>query len=550
MYLIDAHSLIFQVFHAIPAMSSPSGLPTNALFGFARDLLFLRYEAKPDYLVCAFDVSGPTFRDQLYAEYKAGRAAMPDDLQLQIPLIYQMLEAMRVPVASAPGYEADDVIATIATAAAGRGVDVSICTSDKDCRQLINDHVCLYSLRKRESLDRAGLLRDWEITPEQVVDLQTLVGDSVDNVPGVRGIGLKTAAKLLQQYGTLEGILANLDNLAVNGIRKGAWLKNLQEAAGAHLDRTRQLVRLATDVPIPMDWEGWKLQPPDAERLLGLFQEWGFHRFSDMVRAQERQPEPRQGLLFSSEPSPAETVEKPGGPVNVQIAGKIAYHLVNTPAQFKEFTAQLQKQKRLAVDLETTGLEPLRADIVGMAFSWKQGEAWYLAFRGPEGEPVLDLKRCLPTLRKVLEDPAVALVNQNIKYDLLVLRHHGVQLAGVAGDSMVADYLLHAGERSHNLEDLANRYLDHRVVPITDLIGKRGKNQLRMDQVPTAHVAEYAGEDADVALRLCDLLEPRLAGEGLDRLYRELEVPLIGVLADMEFSGVRLDIPLLHRLSK
>src|SRR5260370_11484457 len=204
MYLIDAHSLIFQVFHAIPAMASPAGLATNALFGFTRDMLYLRTEKKPEYLLCAFDVSGPTFRDRLYPEYKAHRSPMPDDLQTQIPLIYQLLEAMRVPVLGKEGFEADDVIATVARAAAQRGLEVFICTSDKDCRQLIDDRVRLFNLRKKEVMDREALWKDWEIKPEQVIDLQTLVGDSVDNIPGVPGIGPKTAAKLLQELGTLD----------------------------------------------------------------------------------------------------------------------------------------------------------------------------------------------------------------------------------------------------------------------------------------------------------------------------------------------------------
>jgi len=229
MYLIDAHSLIFQVFHAIPEMSSPSGLPTNALFGFTKDLIYLR-SLKPDYLLCVFDEAGPTFRDHLYADYKAHRAPMPDDLQLQIPLIRVLAEAMGVPVLGKPGFEADDVIATLAREGAERGYDVYVCTSDKDCRQLIDDRVRLYSLRKRQEFNRDSLMQDWGITPGQVVDLQTLVGDSVDNVPGVPGIGVKTAARLLQEYGTLDNVLAQLN--ANNGPppeKKGHWSQGLGE---------------------------------------------------------------------------------------------------------------------------------------------------------------------------------------------------------------------------------------------------------------------------------------------------------------------------------
>jgi len=555
MYLIDAHSLIFQVFHAIPEMSSPSGLPTNALFGFTRDLLFLRNDKKPDYLLCAFDLAGPTFRDAIYPAYKAHRAPMPDDLVPQIPLIYQLLEAMRVPVLSKESFEADDVIATVATAAALRGIDVLVCTTDKDCRQLIGDRIQLYNLRKKEAMDRAGLLREWEISPEQVVDLQALVGDSVDNVPGVAGVGPKTAAKLLQQYGTLDNVLANIDRVCATATRKGAWLENLRKSA-ATVDLSRKLLRLATDVPLEMDWEGWKVREPDNARLVALFQEWGFHRFADQARAQQRQqePPPRQGMLFP-EKIDKETrrqgdkeKEEPAAVAAPRTAWQATYHLVDTPDKFKAFCQQLRTQKRIAFDLETTSLQPRRADVVGYAFCWQAGEGWYLPVRGPAGETRLDPDKTLQQLARVFEDPKVAKVNQNIKYDLLVLRQQGVDVAGVAGDPMVADYLLRAGERGHNMEDLSNRYLDHQVIPITDLIGKKGKNQLGMDQVPAAKIAEYAGEDADVAWRLCELLEPKLAEEGLRKLYDELEVPLIEVLAELEFNGIRLDIPLLEKL--
>jgi len=562
MYLIDAHSLIYQVFHAISEMSSPSGLPTNALYGFTRDMLFLRSEKKPAYLICAFDVPGPTFRDHLYPEYKAQRAPMPDDLQIQIPLIQLLLKAMRIPVLGVAGYEADDVLATVARAAAEKNVDVFLCTNDKDCRQLITDRVRIYNLRKHKALDRAGLLEDWGVTPEQVVDFQTLVGDSVDNVKGVAGIGEKTAAKLLQEFGTLDNLLANIDK--VPGAKKQENLR----AAVATMPLTRKLVQLDTHVPLNTDWDGWRVQPWDEKRLLELFREWGFRSFADQVRqasvspgssAPEREETPTpsdavQGELFAASPGVASNGLLPK---NVELAPKDlgwqgAYHLVDTPKKFQSFLRELKKQKRFAFDLETTSLQPWEAKIVGWAISWKAGEAWYLAVRGPEGSRLLDPEQTLEMLRSILEDPAVAKINQNIKYDMLVLRSHGVIVAGVAGDSMVADYLLHAGERSHGLDELARRYFNHTNISITELIGKKAKNQPQrtMDQVPTEKVAEYAGEDADVAWRLCELLEPELNREDLKTLYDNLEAPLIEVLAELEYNGIRLDIPFLKRLSK
>lgn len=563
LYLVDAHSLIFQVFHAIRGMTGPSGLPTNALFGFARDLLFLR-SLKPDYLVCAFDRAEPTFRSDIYPDYKAHREAMPNDLQLQLPHIHRLLDAMAVPVVSHPRYEADDVLATIAAAGARRGLEVFLCSSDKDCRQLIDDRVRMYSLRKRQVFGREELLADWGIKPEQVVDLQTLVGDSVDNVPGVPGIGLKTAAKLLQDFGTLENILANIDR--VPGARRQESLRN----SGAIIECSRQLVRLAADVPIALDWDAWRLHEMAAPRLRDLFQEWGFHSLANQFREASRNHAAVQGELFAGEelfpfganapdtgvvaPAPREspTLEALTQPrASSGASWQAEYRLIDSEDGFEEFYRQLRQQKRIAFDLETTSLSPLQADIVGFACSWRAGEAWYLALRGPEGSALLDPNVTLERLRPILEDPDVAKVNQNIKYDLLVLRGRGVEPRGVAGDPMVADYLLHAGERSHGMEELARRYLNHQVIPITDLIGKKGRKtpQLRMDQVPTPRVAEYAGEDADVAWRLCERLEPELEHERLRKLYDNVEVPLIEVLTELEFNGIRLDIPLLHGLS-
>jgi DNA polymerase-1 len=564
LYLLDAHALIFQVFHAIGAMTSPSGVPTNALFGFTRDLLYLRNERRPDYLLCAFDRSEPTFRDRLFPQYKAQRAPMPDDLRLQIEPIHQLLEAMRVPVLSKEGYEADDVIATVATAGARKGLDVYICSTDKDCRQLLSDRVQVFNLRKREVFDRDALMKEWGVTPEQVVDLQTLVGDAVDNVPGVPGIGVKTAAKLLQDYGTLGNLLAHVDDVPGEKRRQ-----SLRDAART-LDLGRQLVTLATDVPIKMDWKAWRLAEWDAPRLLELFRAWGFHRFADQVmalsgarRAVAAVPAGAgddagavQGDLFSPAPAngspsradgPAEGAN--GSRVQLEAGWHGDYALVDTAASFDVFLRWLGTQHRIAIDLETTSLEPRRADVVGYAVSWQPGRAWYLAVRGPEGAAVLDPAATLARLRPVLEDGRVAKVNQNIKYDLLVLRQQGVHVAGVAGDPMIADYLLHAGERNHNMQSLARAHLQHEVIPITDLIGK-GKHQLRMDQVPPADVAVYSGEDADVAWRLSDLLEAELERQGLRRLYDELEVPLIEVLAEMEFNGIRLDVPRLRRLGE
>ena len=565
--LVDAHALVFQSFHAIPAMTGPDGRPTNALFGFTRDLFFLRDELKPAYLLCAFDLPEPTFRSDLYPDYKAHRPPPPDDLNSQVPRIQAVIEAFNLPVLAVRGYEADDVLATVAAAGEQRGLDVLLATSDKDCRQLITDHVRMFNVRKRQAFGREELLADWGVTPEQAVDFQALVGDSVDNVPGVPGIGPKTAAKLLQQYGTLDNLLARLEELP-----KGKMKENLTANAQKVL-LSRQLVRLAADVPIPMDWDAWRVHDYDAARLHALFEEAGFRGFAATVRAGRasgRQPDVEVSDTSDSRPDarPADdglfTNVEPGPEVADYEVGDFAfgalapaesqwdysgYKLVDTPAKFDKFLKSLRKQKRFGLDLETTDLDALRAEPVGFAFTWKTGEAHYLPVRGPEGAKLLDPAATLAALKPVLEDPKVAKVNQNIKYDALVLRKQGVRLAGIAGDPMVADYLLRSGERSHNLDDLARRYLGHENIPITDLIGKRGKNQLRMDQVPTDQVARYSGEDVDVAWRLAEILEAELVSQNLKALYDDVEIPLIDVLVELEFRGVRLDVPFLSRLS-
>jgi DNA polymerase-1 len=553
--LVDAHALVFQSFHAIPAMTGPDGRPTNALFGFTRDLFFIRDELKPDYLLCAFDLPGPTFRSELYPDYKAHRPPPPDDLIAQVPRIQAVVEAMNLPVLTATGFEADDVMATVAAAAEQRGLEVLIATSDKDCRQLLTDRVRMFNLRKRIEFGRAELLADWGVSPEQVVDFQALVGDSVDNVPGVPGVGPKTAAKLLQQYVTLDNLLAHLTELP-----KGKMKENLIASAEKVL-LSRRLVRLDTNVPMPMDWDAWRVHDYDATRLLPLFEEAGFRGFASKVRSAAKSavvsPDPTTGDLFGDAAEPESSVTDNGdadfafGALAPAVADWCydEYLLVDTPAKFETFLKALKKQKRFAIDLETTDLDPLRADLVGLAITWEEGAAHYLAVRGPEGMPVLDVTATLKALKPLLEEPTVAKINQNIKYDQLVLRQQGVGLAGVAGDPMVADYLLRSGERSHNLDDMARRYLNHENISITDLIGKKGKNQIRMDQVPLAKVAAYAGEDVDVAWRLAERLEADLDREKLRTLYADVEIPLIEVLAELEFTGIRLDVPFLDKLS-
>ena len=585
LYLIDSHSLIYQVFHAIAAMSSPNGLPTNAVFGFTRDLMFLR-DKKPTRLLCIFD-AGPSFRSDVFVEYKAHRSPMPDDLRLQIPMIHELVEAFRIPKLSQAGFEADDLIATLARAGEAKGMEVYICSTDKDCRQLLGDRVRMFNLRKKELYDRDSLQKDWGVRPEQVIDFQSMVGDAVDNVPGVPGVGPKTAATYLAKYGDLDNLLKHLGELPVK--KREAFEQVLDK-----IPMSRELVKLRTDVPMEFEWDSWTLGDIDAAKLVDLFRAWGFRSLEDQVRQMLPATSRREPVVatpkFETPPTSIPRPEPKGQPslfdaieeepteaTPTAHVWKHDYKLVADDATFTPFLADLKKQSRFAVDLETTSLEPHAAEIVGIAISWKAGEAHYLAFRGPAGEPTLT-KEHLEELRPIFADPAIAKVNQNIKFDMEVLAVQGIDLLGVSGDSMVGDYLLNAGERSHGMDDLAVRYLNHKPIPISELLGKTKKTT--MADVPTAQITPYACEDADVALRLCDILEPMLESEGFRRpseprpsgsgsspprgkptplpdgrgsdvqfLYDDLEIPLIGVLARMELEGIRLDMPLLSKMS-
>ncbi|QVL31822.1 DNA polymerase I [Telmatocola sphagniphila] len=553
MYIIDAHGLIYQMFHAIrDAMTSPDGRPTNAVFGVTRDLIYLHEDVRPDYLLCCFDLPGPTFRDEIYPEYKKNRPPQPEDLTPQIPMIQDVLRAMNLPVLSLPTFEADDVMATVACAAAERDIEVTICTSDKDCRQLIADNIRLYNLRKREVMSREQLIEDWGVAPEQVVDYQSMVGDSVDNVPGVTGVGAKTAAKLLLEYGTLDNIIAHVDQ-----IKQPKMRENFKKAiADGTLERARKLVELRCDIPLEIHWEEWKRREWNGPQLLQLFTEFGFRRFSEQVRSMLKIDGKKKNdallrdigeekNLFSdfTDPEFAPLPETPP-----QAGWKMAYTLVDDEGSFEAFFKDLSEQKRFAFDLETTGLDPLICEIVGLAFSWQVDEGYYLPLRGPESDKKLDERTVLEKLQPIFANPAIQKLNQNIKFDRAVLKAHHFEVSGVAGDSMIAHYLLHSGERSHGLDELTRIYLGHENISITELIGK-GKNQLRMDQVPTAKVAQYAAEDADAAWRLTERLEKDLDREKLKSLYSDVEIPLIEVLGDMEHEGIRVDVELLKKMS-
>lgn len=517
LYILDAHSLIYQVFFAIPEMAAPDGTPTNAIFGFVRDIQMLRKEKKPDYLVCAFDAPGDTFRHSFYPEYKAERASMPDDLRPQIEKIFEVLKAFRIPVISQPEYEADDIIASVAYHAKAKGVHAYLCTADKDVRQSVNGNVSIFDMRRNRIIDRDYIIKDWGVTPEQVVDYQAMVGDSVDNVPGIPGIGPKTAKELLQKYHTLEGIYEHIDEIPKVGVRK----KLLEGKQSAML--SREVVRLKTDAKLPESWEVWRLQEPDVPALIALFQRCGFHRFIDEIR--EEFPQIEQ---WHAE-----------------------YTCVGTLEELDDLVARIREKKRVSIDVETTSQRPTEADLVGYALALEPGQGYYIPVQGPDPQQVLEPEQVRLRLKPVLEDPQVEKVGQNIKFDTIVLRRHGIDMQGISFDSMIASYLLEPGERNHGIDELSRRFLFHETIKITDLFEPQGRKKpiIRMQDVPLDKITPYAGEDADIALRLANIFEPQLKADGLDRLYRELEIPLVHVLADMEYHGISVDRERLRTLS-
>jgi len=477
---------------------------------------------RPDALVCAFDLPGPTFRHDLYDAYKADRGEMPESLRSQIPKIREALEALAIPVLASPGFEADDVLATLARMCDEQGANCFVVTGDKDCRQLITDRVSILNIRKNAVYDAAALAEDWGVRPDQVVDFQSLVGDKVDNVPGVPLIGPKAALELLTEYDTLEAVLEHASE--VKAKRRRENLIEFREQALL----SQELVRLDTRAPVTPDWNAARVGGVDHDRLAELFQGYGFRSLGDRV-----------GQLEGHRSSGQAKIERPAA----------TYHLVNTLAALDNLVAELAKQPLISVDTETTDINARSAAIVGYALAYKPGEGYYIPVLGPVGDTVLDPKIVAAKLRPVLENSAIAKIGQNLKYDWLVLRGAGIALAGITFDTMLASYLLDAGERTHNLDHLASRYLDHTTTKIDTLIGK-GKNQKRMDEVPVTDVVAYAGEDADIPLQLMPLLEERLKTDGLTNLNDDVEVPLITVLGEMEYHGIRVDTERLAELSK
>ncbi|MCB9837711.1 MAG: DNA polymerase I [Phycisphaeraceae bacterium] len=538
--LIDGHAQIFRAYHAIRSpMSSPvTKEPTNATFGFAGMLLKILREQKPDYLAMVVDVSGDrqTFRSEIYPEYKANRDPMPEDLRPQVGRCIQLVHDIGAPILGEEGVEADDVIATIVrkVRAAHPDVLIRIVSKDKDLMQLLEEgRVELFDAHKDEVIDVEKLLEDRRVRPDQVIDLLALTGDSVDNVPGVPGVGPKTAADLLEQFGSLAGVIEHADEI------KGKRGENIRGSIDL-LGLSKKLVTLKDDVKVEFKLDDFQTRNFDLNVLDPIFAELGFNRHRTDLKeliagGGGAKAEPKQiaapasfGGLFDEAPMPAHA--RPEGD----------YRCVRTKKDLAALVKELEGPEMIAVDTETTSLSPRQADLVGLSFSTKPGTGWYVPVRSRQPGEHLDGSTVLDALRPILEDGDRPKCGHNIKFDLLVLRQAGVELRGIVFDSMVASFLIDSSRSSHGMDALALALLNHRCQPITDLIGT-GKDQRTFDRVPLDDACAYAAEDADVTLQLRNTLAPTIGVMRLGELFSKTEMPLVEVLAELEWNGIACD---------
>ncbi|HTT43082.1 MAG TPA: DNA polymerase I [Steroidobacteraceae bacterium] len=524
--LVDGSSYVYRAFHALPPLSNSRGEPTGAVLGVMNMLLKFLKDYAPQRIALVFDAPGRTFRDELFAEYKAQRPGMPDELRAQVEPLLAIIRAQGLPLLRVPGVEADDVIGTLACRAAAAGQSVLISTGDKDMAQLVSESITLINTMSNTVLDRAGVKAKFDVFPEQIVDYLALIGDSSDNIPGIDKVGPKTAAKLLAQYGTLDGVIAHVAEIP------GRVGENLR-AGLATLELSRRLATIQTDLQLPPESGGLERGAPDVTALRELYQRLE-------LRGLLRQLE---GGEASGPTTPAAAATAPAPPSPAADAAPRAYETVTSWEALERWLALLQQAELFAFDTETTSLDYMRAEIVGVSFSVAPGAAAYvpLAHLYPGAPEQLPRAAVLARLKPLLEDAARGKVGHNLKFDAHVLLTAGITLRGVRFDTMLESYVWNSVATNHDMDSDAQRYLGLRTIPYTDVTG-RGARQISFDQVPVERASEYAAEDADVTLRLHQALWPQLEGvPPLARLYREVELPLLAVLTRMERHGVLID---------
>ncbi|WP_373057772.1 DNA polymerase I [Zunongwangia sp. H14] len=563
LFLVDAYALIFRGYYAFiknPRINS-KGFNTSAIMGFMNSLFDVIRREKPDHLAVCFDKEGSAVRTEMFTEYKANRDATPEPIMQGIPIIQDILKAMHIPVVELPGCEADDIIGTLAKQAEGEGYKVFMVTPDKDFAQLVTENIFMYrparmgngieiwgipEVQKRFAVER----------PEQVIDYLGMMGDAVDNIPGLPGVGDKTAKKFLKQFGSMEGLLAGTDKL------KG----KMKEKVIAHAEQgilSKKLAAIITDCDVKFHAEDYELSMPDAEKVQEIFDELEFRRLKDqfikLFSGEEDHPQTQvsnspsakqnaqtagagQFSLFGT--GNAEKIETTTGRKSLENTPHV-YQSIATGMAQKLFLQNLMKQKSVCFETETDSENPLEACLIGIAFSWDTGKGFYLAF--PEDQH--ETKNLLEELRPFFEDENIEKTGQNLKYDIKVLAKYGIEIKGPLFDTMIAHYLINPDMR-HNMDVLAETYLNYSPQPLLELVGKKGKNQKSLREIPLQKQCEYAVEDADVTLQLKQFFEKELTDANTRKLFDDIEIPLVRVLADMELEGIRLDENFLGSLSK
>ena len=519
LFIIDGYATLYRAHYALirNPLTNTAGTPTSAVFGFANQVFQLIDDEKPDYLVAAFDSKGKNFRHELYTDYKANRSEMPDEIQTQLPYLWELLEAMNIPILRVGGVEADDIIGTVAKMCDKENLQCNIVSGDKDFMQLINDKTFLYApqarKRAKEIFDKKKVLEKWGVGPEHIIDLLGLMGDSSDNVPGVQGVGPKTAQKLIQDFGSIENIYEEIDSISNEKMRE----KLLNSKDNALL--SKQLVTILTDVKIDATINDFEKREMDSSKLEDIFKELEF-----------------SGLLKKIGSNKSINIES--------VKREKNYNNLISVGQLTSFVSSVKENEWLSVDLETTSINPMVAEIVGFSFSVKKDTGVYVPIRFKDKKDNLfgddDLQTAIGILKPILENSNIPKTGQNIKYDALIMKRYGINLDGIAFDTMIAAHLISPNSRSYKLDNLSISHLNYKMVPIKDLIGS-GKNQITMDQVTLEDISFYAAEDADVVIELTEIFLKELKNQKLYNYFMAIEIDLLPVLIDMQFNGIFVD---------
>ena len=543
--LVDGSSYLYRAFHAFPPLTNSAGEPTGAMYGVLNMLKSLISQVQPSHIAVVFDAKGKTFRDEMFEQYKSHRPPMPDDLRKQIQPLHDIIRALGIPLLVIEGVEADDVIGTLAVAASKANQKVLISTGDKDMAQLVDDNIMLINTMNNTLLDREAVIEKYGIPPELIIDYLALMGDSADNIPGVAGVGEKTALGLLQGIGSMAEIYANLDKVAELPIRGAKKLGDKLLAEKEMADLSYRLATIKTDVDLDITPEQLTLGASNNDQLTEYFGRYEFKRWLNEVMngadsITNNNEQPTKINHYQATPALAQdNSEEALPPIQID---RSRYETLLTEADLNRWVEKLKQAKLFALDTETDNLDYMAANLVGISFALENGEAAYLPLQLDYlGAPkTLEKTTALSLLKPVLENPAIQKVGQNFKYDLTIFARNGIDVQGVAFDTMLESYVLNSTGR-HNMDDLAKRYLGHQTISFKEIAGK-GKNQLTFNQIPLEQAAEYAAEDADVTMKLQQVLWEKLSKEPtLEKLFKEMELPLLGVLSRMERRGVLID---------